>query len=83
MDALRASFRPEFINRIDEIVIFNPLGKEQLTRIVDLMLRDVEKLFGRTKNLRWSLLPRRKSCCCVKATIPPTGLVLFAARFSA
>ena len=30
MDALRAAFRPEFINRIDEIVIFNPLGKEQL-----------------------------------------------------
>src|SRR3979490_734093 len=30
MESLRAAFRPEFINRIDEIVIFNPLGKEQL-----------------------------------------------------
>ena len=39
MDALRAAFRPEFINRIDEIVIFNPLGKEQLERIVVLLLR--------------------------------------------
>src|SRR6266849_6038788 len=37
MDALRASFRPEFLNRIDEIVIFNPLGKEQLERIVVLL----------------------------------------------
>jgi ATP-dependent Clp protease ATP-binding subunit ClpB len=44
MDALRASFRPEFINRIDEIVIFNPLGKEQLKNIVVMLLKSVEKL---------------------------------------
>ncbi|HWH79273.1 MAG TPA: AAA family ATPase, partial [Candidatus Binatus sp.] len=37
MEALRASFRPEFINRIDEIVIFNPLGKAQLEGIVKLL----------------------------------------------
>ena len=46
MEALRAAFRPEFINRIDEIVIFNPLGKEQLGRIVGLLLKNVEKLLG-------------------------------------
>jgi ATP-dependent Clp protease ATP-binding subunit ClpB len=46
MDALRASFRPEFINRIDEIVIFNPLGKEQLKSIVGLLLKGVEKLLA-------------------------------------
>ncbi|HXJ04245.1 MAG TPA: ATP-dependent chaperone ClpB [Candidatus Acidoferrum sp.] len=46
MEALRAAFRPEFINRIDEIVIFNPLGKEQLGRIVGLLLKSVEKLLG-------------------------------------
>jgi ATP-dependent Clp protease ATP-binding subunit ClpB len=45
-EALRAAFRPEFINRIDEIVIFNPLGKEQLARIVSLLLRGVEKLLA-------------------------------------
>jgi ATP-dependent Clp protease ATP-binding subunit ClpB len=49
MDALRAAFRPEFINRIDEIVIFNPLGKEQLQRIVDLLLRGVDKLLEERK----------------------------------
>jgi ATP-dependent Clp protease ATP-binding subunit ClpB len=42
----RAAFRPEFINRIDEIVIFNPLGKEQLERIVGLLLKSVEKLLA-------------------------------------
>jgi ATP-dependent Clp protease ATP-binding subunit ClpB len=46
LDALRAAFRPEFINRIDEIVIFNPLGKEHLARIVDLLLRGVENLLA-------------------------------------
>jgi ATP-dependent Clp protease ATP-binding subunit ClpB len=46
MEALRAAFRPEFINRIDEIVIFNPLGKEQLGRIIGLLLKSVEKLLA-------------------------------------
>jgi ATP-dependent Clp protease ATP-binding subunit ClpB len=46
MDALRAAFRPEFLNRIDEIVIFNPLGKEQLEGIVGLLLKNVEKLLA-------------------------------------
>jgi ATP-dependent Clp protease ATP-binding subunit ClpB len=49
MDALRASFRPEFINRIDEIVIFNPLGKPQLEGIVKLLLKNVEKLLEERK----------------------------------
>ncbi len=46
MEALRASFRPEFINRIDEIVIFNALGKDQLAKIVVLLLKNVEKLLA-------------------------------------
>jgi ATP-dependent Clp protease ATP-binding subunit ClpB len=46
MEALRAAFRPEFINRIDEIVIFNPLGKTELQGIVKLLLKNVEKLLA-------------------------------------
>ena len=46
MEALRASFRPEFLNRIDEIVIFNPLGKDQLGKIVGLLMKNVEKLLA-------------------------------------
>jgi len=38
MDALRATFRPEFLNRIDEIVIFNSLGREEIKRIVDIQM---------------------------------------------
>jgi ATP-dependent Clp protease ATP-binding subunit ClpB len=57
MDALRAAFRPEFINRIDEIVIFNPLGKEQLARIVNLLLNNVELLLAERK-ITLQLTPR-------------------------
>ena len=39
MDALRAQFRPEFLNRLDEIVIFNTLGLENIKEIVDIQLR--------------------------------------------
>ncbi len=46
MEALRATFRPEFLNRIDDIVIFNPLGREQLEKIVDLQLISVSKLLA-------------------------------------
>ena len=43
MEALRAIFRPEFLNRVDDIVMFLPLGKKQLERIVDLQIHLVEK----------------------------------------
>jgi len=40
--ALRQTFRPEFLNRIDEIIIFHPLTQEQLLNIVDLMIKQVQ-----------------------------------------
>jgi ATP-dependent Clp protease ATP-binding subunit ClpB len=41
-DELRAVFRPEFLNRIDEVVVFEPLTREQLAEIVELQLRRLE-----------------------------------------
>jgi ATP-dependent Clp protease ATP-binding subunit ClpB len=43
MDAVREHFRPELLNRIDDIVIFNPLGKEQIKAIVEIQLADVRE----------------------------------------
>ncbi len=43
LDALKEQFRPEFLNRLDEIVVFNALGPEQVREIVDLQLNMVEK----------------------------------------
>ena len=42
-DSLKETFRPEFLNRVDEIIIFNSLNKEELLQIVDLMLADTVK----------------------------------------
>jgi ATP-dependent Clp protease ATP-binding subunit ClpB len=41
---LRRFFRPEFLNRVDEVVVFRPLGRAELERIVDLQLRRVQRL---------------------------------------
>jgi ATP-dependent Clp protease ATP-binding subunit ClpA len=41
-DALRQTFRPEFLNRIDDIIVFSELTKEELSEIVDLMLKEVK-----------------------------------------
>jgi ATP-dependent Clp protease ATP-binding subunit ClpB len=46
MDVLRQSFRPEFLNRVDDIVIFRPLGEDQLAHIIDLRLADLKKLLA-------------------------------------
>ncbi len=43
IDTLKETFRPEFLNRVDEIVIFDQLNNEQLLHIVDLMLEDTKK----------------------------------------
>jgi ATP-dependent Clp protease ATP-binding subunit ClpC len=43
MDEVKKEFRPEFLNRIDEIIVFHPLSDEELTKIVDLLLADLEK----------------------------------------
>ena len=46
MDAVRKHFRPEFLNRIDEIVLFHRLGREQMDSIVKIQLERVEKLLA-------------------------------------
>ncbi|MCU0259191.1 MAG: AAA family ATPase, partial [Solirubrobacteraceae bacterium] len=52
MEALRAHFRPEFLNRVDEVVFFHSLGRDHLARIVDIQLqRLVKRLEARKINL--------------------------------
>jgi ATP-dependent Clp protease ATP-binding subunit ClpB len=47
MTALRSQFRPEFINRLDEIVVFRRLGRDEIRSIVDIQLGDLEKRLAR------------------------------------
>ncbi len=49
MDVLRHTFRPEFLNRVDETVIFKSLGKEELAQIVEIQLADLKKRLAERK----------------------------------
>ena len=49
MDALHEHFKPEFLNRVDDIVVFRPLGEEQLAQIIDLRLEDLRRLLADRK----------------------------------
>lgn len=52
MDAVKKAFKPEFINRLDDVVIFDPLSREQLTSIVDIQIQEMAKrLEGRRLTL--------------------------------
>ena len=56
-EALLEQFRPEFLNRVDEIVIFNPLGKENIKKIIELQLGYLKNLLAERK-IQIELTPR-------------------------
>jgi ATP-dependent Clp protease ATP-binding subunit ClpB len=49
MEVVRRSFRPEFLNRLDEIILFNRLGRNEMRRIVDIQILNLEKLLYERK----------------------------------
>ena len=49
MEVVRRSFRPEFLNRLDEIILFNRLGRSEMKRIVDIQLRHLQSLLADRK----------------------------------
>ena len=58
-EAIRGELRPELLNRIDEVVVFHSLGREELARIVDIQLARLSKLLA-DKQLRLELTDRAK-----------------------
>ena len=64
---LKQVFRPEFLNRIDEIIVFNPLTKPELMQIVDLMLKDTKKALA-DKNITINVLDDAKNFILEKGT---------------
>ena len=67
LDTLKETFRPEFLNRIDEIVVFNSLTKEELLQIVDLMLNDTIKALS-DKNISMTITQNAKLQLLEKGT---------------
>jgi len=72
MAALRAQFRPEFLNRVDDIIIFHPLRTEQLNRIVDIQLAAVAKRLE-DRHLRLELTDAAKAVLAVEGFDPVYG----------
>jgi ATP-dependent Clp protease ATP-binding subunit ClpB len=70
--ALREVFRPEFLNRIDDIVMFNPLGKAQIERIVELQLAEVRKRLAE-RNITIELTAAAKSLLLREGYDPAYG----------
>ena len=71
-ELLKASFRPEFLNRLDEIVFYKPLQKENIGKIVDLMLEDLrDRLAG--KNLLLEVTEAAKDYIIEKGYDPNYG----------
>jgi ATP-dependent Clp protease ATP-binding subunit ClpB len=72
MEALQSHFRPEFLNRVDEIVIFNSLGLEEIKRIVDLQL-DILRKRVEARNLEIDLTDAAREYLARVGFDPPYG----------
>jgi len=71
-ESLRNYFRPEFLNRIDEIIIFNPLSKEDIKKIVNLQLQEIiEKL--KKKNIEIEITDIARKVLAEKGFDPQFG----------
>jgi ATP-dependent Clp protease ATP-binding subunit ClpC len=69
---LKTTFLPEFLNRIDEVVVFHSLSKEQIRQIVDLMLGQVAKSLGE-KNMKLEITDATRDFLCEKGYDPTFG----------
>ena len=71
-DALRAQFRPEFLNRIDEIIVFHALSEADLEQIVELLLTGLERRLLE-QDLRIELTPAARGLIVREGTDPAFG----------
>src|SRR5690349_3515282 len=72
LDALKQAFRPEFLNRIDDIIVFNTLTRENLSEIVDIQLANVGKLL-KDRKLRLEVTPAAKDVIISEGYDPQFG----------
>ncbi len=71
-EAMRQTFRPEFLNRIDDIVVFHPLGMAQIEKIVDIQLADVRARLAKER-MTLSITPAAKQMLAVGGLDPVYG----------
>ncbi|HZE09907.1 MAG TPA: AAA family ATPase, partial [Gemmatimonadaceae bacterium] len=71
-NALRQHFRPEFLNRVDDVIIFRPLGKGEIQHIIDLQLARLERLLADRK-LTLELTPEAREVLATEGYDPAFG----------
>ena len=71
-DALRQTFKPEFLNRIDDVVVFHPLGLSDIEKIVDIQLKDVRARLARER-ITLELTPEAKQSLALDGLDPVYG----------
>jgi ATP-dependent Clp protease ATP-binding subunit ClpB len=72
LEVLREHFRPEFLNRVDEIIVFRPLTRDQLGRIVDIQLSRLEKRLAERK-ISLRLTPAARELLAARGWDPAYG----------
>ncbi len=72
MEVLRATFKPEFLNRVDDIIMFRPLSRDDLVRIIDLQLVKVERLLA-DRRLKLEIAPEVKQLLIAEGYDPVYG----------
>jgi ATP-dependent Clp protease ATP-binding subunit ClpB len=72
MDVLRHTFRPEFLNRVDETVVFKSLGREELEKIVEIQLKDLRRRLAERK-LQLEVTPEAKAMLAERGYDPVFG----------
>jgi len=72
LELLRQTFRPEFLNRVDDVIIFRPLSSQDIAKIVDLQIKRVERLVAERK-LRLEVTPAAKQLIVAEGYDPVYG----------
>ena len=72
MEEVQRTFRPEFINRVDEIIVFHPLGKDEIAAIVDIQIRLLQARLADRK-LTVTLTPSAREYVALKGYDPSFG----------
>src|SRR5258708_11409341 len=72
MELLRQAFKPEFLNRVDDVIIFRPLGTKEIEHIVDLQLESVKRLLAERK-LGLEITPAAKQVIVAEGYDPVYG----------
>ena len=73
MDAVRSHFRPEFINRLEEIIIFHPLGRDHIREIVRIQIRELQGRLSKQAGLTLAMSPEAESLLADEGYEPQYG----------